>query len=494
MRTLSEQSPGSRYIKRLQDGRQVWLGGETVDVTRHPAFQGTISTVSSLLDMQEDPAAVQALTFPSPTSGQPVHAAFLVPSTKDELLQRSEAFRLWSDATFGMMSRLSEFSRSLLTGWYISRHRLGDASGQFADKIARYYELSRDQDLLSTTALHDPQIDRSKGPDESPDPDSYLRVTKETEDGIWVRGAKMIATAAPYIDEIFVYPFHKRNAGNGNYATMFAVSVGTPGLHTVCREPFASDRQEDYPLSSRYDEMDAVLIFDDVFVPWERVFIRDDPDAIWRVRQDPAAVALSQHQTVVRLISKLGFVAAVGHELASSIGVTQHLHVQEKLGELLVQLETVKALAMASEQRARRDEATGVWLPAIEPLTTARNLGSRYYPQAIQILQLIGAGGLMQTPATVGELEGPLGQLLQKYYRGAALPAKERVRLFKLAWDLIASPLGSRHELYEIFYAGDPVRAYAGQYLGYDKTRLTEPVYRLVRKQVKQPAYPAPDK
>ncbi|RXZ82954.1 4-hydroxyphenylacetate 3-hydroxylase [Paenibacillaceae bacterium] len=485
MQTLSEHSPGNRYIKRLQDGRSVWLGGKTIDVTAHPAFQGTISTVASLLDMQANPSTLHPLTFPSPLSGQPVNAAFLVPSTIDALLQRSQAFRLWSDATYGMMSRLSEFSRSLLTGWYISRHRLGDGAGQFAEKIARYYEQSRDQDLLSTTALHDPQIDRSKGPGEAQDPDAHLRIIKETADGIWVRGAKMIATAAPYVDEIIVYPFHRRTAGENSYATMFAVPVNAPGLHTVCRASFASDSREDDPLSSRYDEMDAVLIFDDVFVPWERVFIKDDPEAIWRLRQDPAAVALSQHQTVVRLISKLGFIAAVGHELASSIGVTQHLHVQEKLGELLVQLETIKALASVAEQQAKRDDATGVWLPAIDPLTTARNLGSRYYPQAIQILQQIGAGGLMQTPATLDELDGPLGELLQKYYRGATLPAKERVRLFKLAWDLIASPLGSRHELYEIFYAGDPVRAFAGQYASYDKQRLTDPVYQLIRSEKK---------
>jgi len=476
---MNQTTPGQNYRTRLNDGRMVWLGGEHIrDVPNHPAFKGTVDTVSSLLDLQEKPDTRDALTFISPGSGKRVNAAFLVPSRKEDILHRHAAFQIWSDATFGMMSRLSEYSRSLLTGWYASRHRLGGASKGFADKIALYYEQSRDGDWLSTTALHDPQIDRSKGPSESDDPDAYLRVVKKTGEGIWVRGAKMIATAAPYVD---VFPFHRRAAGDLPYSTMFAVSVGTPGLHVVCRESFASEQQEDHPLSSKYDEMDAVIIFDDVFVPWERVFIQDDPEAIWQLRLDPAAVALSQHQTVVRLISKLEFVAAVGNEIATAIGITHHLHVQEKLGELLVQLETIKALLAVSEELAEPDEATGVWLPAIDPLTTARNLGSRSYPRAISILRHIAAGGLIQTPATLAELDGPIGPLMQKYYRGADLPAMERVRLFKLTWDLIASPLGSRHELYEIFYSGDPVRAYAGQYLGYDKAKLTDPVWKLIR-------------
>ncbi len=484
---MENHSASQNYRSRINDGRKVWLGGvEIRDLPNHPAFRGIVETVASLLDLQERTETRDALTFPSPGSGKPVNAAFLVPRSKEDILHRHAAFQIWSDATFGMMSRLSEYSRSLLTGWYASRHRLGGNSQAFAEKIAGYYEASRDRDWLSTTALHDPQIDRSKGPSETDDPDAYLRVVKETRDGIWVRGAKMIATAAPYVDEIFVYPYHRRSGGDWQYATMFAVPVGTPGLHVVCRESFASDQREEHPLSYKYDEMDAVIIFDDVFIPSERIFIKDDPEAIWRLRQDPAANALSQHQTVVRLVSKLQFLFSVANEIAAAIGITHHLHIQEKLGELIVQLETIKALLAASEELAEPDDS-GVWLPAIEPLTTARNLGSRYYPRSISILQHIAAGGLMQHPATLAELDGPIGDLLRKYYRGAAVSAQERIRLFKLAWDLIASPLGSRHELYEIFYSGDPVRTYAAQYANYDKAPLTDPVWRMVRTRSPEP-------
>lgn len=468
-----------RYLSRLRDGRKVWLNGNIVsDLASHPAFSGTIQTMCSLLDLQDDPQFGPSLTFLSPDTGKPVNLAFLVPRSREDIWNKQTAYHLWSEKTFGMMSRLSDYSRSLLTGWYASRHDLGGGDGHFAEKLERYYQTSRDQDWLSTTALHDPQVDRSKLSSQLDDPYTHLRIVRETEEGIIVRGAKMIATGAPYFDEIFVFPYHRRPQSEDRYATMFAIPVSTPGVHIICRESFASQQKEDHPLSSRFDEMDAVVVFDDALIPWERVFIKDDPDAIWKLRQDPVSVALSQHPTVVRLLHKLEFVAAVGHELASTIGATHFLHVQEKLGELIIQVETIRALLLAAHEKAKPND-NGVWLPAAEPLTTARNLGSRYYPRALEILQQIGAGGFIQVPSSLAELSGPIGPYIDRYYGGANVQAKMRLQLFKLAWDLIGSPFASRHELYERFYSGDPVRTYASQYAGCEKEALIESVWKL---------------
>ncbi|MBX6394355.1 MAG: 4-hydroxyphenylacetate 3-hydroxylase [Alicyclobacillaceae bacterium] len=469
-----------RYLARLKDGRNVWLGNRRVeDVAGHPAFRGTVETVVSLLDLQDDPAWKEELTFPLSPSGARANIAFLVPHAKEDIGRRRRAFEIWANRTLGVMSRLSEYSRSLLTGWYADRRLLGASIPQFAEKIERYYLESCQQDWWSTVAGHDPQVDRSKKTVELDDPHLCVHIVRETEDGIVVRGAKMLATAGPYVDEVFVFPHHRRAQEEVRYATMFAVAVGTPGLHLVCREDFASSSPEDHPLSARFDEMDAVLIFDDVLIPWERVFIRDDPEAVWRVRTSPAASALSQHQTVVRLLSKLETVAAVGLEIAEVVGATGFLHVQEKLGELIVQVETIRGLLDASEIEASPSDE-GVWLPDTRYLAAARNLGTRFYPRAIEILQQIGAGGFLQVPAEVRAFEGPIGDLLRRYYRGADRDALERTRLFKLAWDLIGSPLGSRHELYERFYSGDPVRTYAAQYVHYDHRRLTDEVWRFL--------------
>lgn len=471
---------GQRYLSRLNDGRNVWINGELVsDVANHPAFKGPVQTFANLLDLQDQPDTKDFLTYLPEGSDKRASLHYLVPESKEDISRKSKAFRIWSDQTFGVMSRLSEYSRCLLTGWYASRHLYGDK--KFAEKIERYYLHSRDNDLLSTAAGHDPQIDRSKSSSQQGDPETSVHIVGETEDGIIVRGARLLATAAPYVDEIFVSPYHKKGREEGKYASFFAVSVNTPGVHLISRESFAAESKDDHPLSSRFDEMDSVLVFDDALIPWERVFIKDDPQSHWGLRNDPTVAALSYHQTVIRLISKLEFVTAIANEIAITIGATFHLHVKEKIAELIIQLETIKGLLVAAEELASPND-DDIWLPAIPPLETARNLGTRYYPRALEILQQIGAGGLLQIPSQISELQGPIGPYLHKYYRGADRDAVDRIHLFKLAWDLIGSPLASRHELYERFYTGDPVRTYAGQYVNYDKSHLINRVKELIKK------------
>jgi 4-hydroxyphenylacetate 3-monooxygenase len=149
------------------------------------------------------------------------------------------------------------------------------------------------------------------------------------------------------------------------------------------------------------------------------------------------------------------------------------------LGELLTQIGSIKALVIASEVHSSKD-SHGNQIPSMEFIETARSLYTRYYPRTIEILQQIGAGGYIQVPSDVSELNGPISRLMHKYFASAKNSAELKTRLFKLAWDLIGSPLGSRHELYERFYAGDPVRMFANQYLNYDKDSLTKSVWDLI--------------
>ncbi|GFN30150.1 4-hydroxyphenylacetate 3-hydroxylase family protein [Paenibacillus xylaniclasticus] len=468
---------GEAYFNRLNDGRRVWLdGGIVPDIRSHPAFQGTVQSVAAILDLQDDPTTEAHVTYQTDT-GVKANIAYLIPESKDELFKRSYGLKLWSDATFGVMSRVGGFYRTQLTTWYVARNLIAEEQPHFPSKIADYYRFVRDNDLLVTAAGHDPQIDRTKLAHELGDLYTAVRIVRETKDGIVVRGAKMIATGAPYMDEIIVSPHSKKTGDEQRYAVMFAVPASHPGVHMICRESFASEQRDDHPLSSRFDEMDAVLIFDDALIPWERVFIKDDPEAIWSIRSDRLSRALSLHENIVRLASKLEFTAAVGTELAYSIGITKFAHVQEKLAELYYQLESIRALLLSSEHRAEL-HPLGVWEPALEPITTAKNLGNVYYPRALEILQQLSGAGMLQVPSTIAELNGLLGSQLQKVYRGADRDALDRVKLLKLSWELVGSRLGARHELYERFYAGDPVRTYAGQYVDYDKQRLLDKAAR----------------
>lgn len=241
----------------------------------------------------------------------------------------------------------------------------------------------------------------------------------------------------------------------------------------VCREPFANTHSitVDSPLSSQYDEMDALLIFDNVFVPWERVLLYNNPEALWAIKSDVASSSLAYHQAIVRLVVKLEFITAIACEIAEAIGATTYLHVQEKLGELIMQIETIRALLIAAEVEGTTNE-TKTYLPNFKYIETARNLGSKYYPRAIEILQLIGAGGFIQLPSSSNDFQSPIANLLKKHFKGTNIDAEQRTKLFKLAWDIIGSPLGSRHELYERFYAGDPIRNTATQYVNYDKNHF----------------------
>ncbi|GAB7057932.1 MULTISPECIES: 4-hydroxyphenylacetate 3-hydroxylase family protein [Paenibacillus] len=474
-------SRGKRFIDSLQDNRNVWLEGKKVDkLHEHPAFNGTLKIISGLFDLLDDPRTRNEIGFPVNETGKYAHSSFLVPYTLQDLSSRSRAFYYWARETHGVMSRLSDYARSMVTGWYGSRERLSRLDNRFADKISAYYQTARDRDLFLTTSLLDPQIDRSKGLNDKKIAERYLHVVKETSEGIVLRGAKMIATGAPYTHDFLIFSFHRLMNDYGKHAHALIVPADSAGLHIVCRESFADPREKEHILSSRYDEMDAVLLFDDVLVPWERVLLYGDAEAVWELRTNKTANALAFHQTVVRFAAKLEFVTGVAFAMAETIGVNGFLHIQEKLGELLTQIDTIKALLIASEIQAQPDEA-GILVPKSTYLDTARSLGTRFYPRVIDILQQIGGGGFVQTPSSLAEFQGPIAHLLDLYFEGATVGAEKKVQLFKLAWDLIGSPLGARHELYERFYAGDPVRAFAGQYLSADKTLLTDPVWKLLK-------------
>ncbi|WP_413377814.1 4-hydroxyphenylacetate 3-hydroxylase family protein [Alkalihalobacillus sp. 1P02AB] len=466
------------YIERVKKPRNVWLNGELVDdLSEHPDFKGTVQTIVTLLEKQTNPQTKEILTYQTET-GEAAHLSFLVPKDSEDLALKRKAYQYWADETFGVMSRLSEYTRSLITGWYANRFAYEKKHPGFAGKIARYYKQSRDNDWLSTVAGHDPQKDRFEK--NANTQSNLLHIVKKNHEGIFVKGAKMIATAAPYVDEILINSYHKIPEHEREYANVFFVPVTAKGLHIICRESFADKRLDDHPLSARFDEMDAVLIFDNVFIPWERVLVCEDADFSWELRNDIASALLSQHQTVVRLISKLESVAAIGNELAETAGATQFLHVKEKLAELLIQVETIKALLVASETKSQLYK--GILLPNKEFLATARNLGTKYYPRALEILQQIGAGGLLQTPSTLAEFDGAIAELLQEPFRGSTTTAKERTKLIKLAWDLIGSPLAARHELYERFYSGDPVRTFAAQYkMSENKQKLIDFAYDAIQ-------------
>ena len=270
---------GAEFTAGLRDQREVWLGNERVeDVTTHPAFRAAVESIAQLYDMQHDPAYRDTLCYPSPTSGKPVGLSFLIPRTRDDLVRRRAMSKVWADATCGMMGRSADFLNAMLTAWAAKADYFARQSPECRERVLDYYEHCRENDLFLTHTLVDPQVDRSRNRAEQDDPHQCLGIVDETAEGLVIRGAKMIATAAPFADEILAWPFPPTlTAAESAYAIVFIIPVASPGLKILCRESFTRPGAvEDHPLSARFDEMDAVAVFDDVVVPWPRVFLHKD--------------------------------------------------------------------------------------------------------------------------------------------------------------------------------------------------------------------------
>jgi 4-hydroxyphenylacetate 3-monooxygenase len=459
---------GAQVLQRLRDRPlPIWYGGERVqDLTAHPAFRCGLQTLATLYDLQWRQPELSL--YDSPSSGNKVARSFMMAKTHEEVRSISAAMRIWEDHTHGMMGRVPSYLSRAMTGLAAGAAYLAEADARFGANAVRYYEYLRENDLCLTHTLIPPQANRAVNSAKQADPYLAARVKEETDAGIVVRGCRMLATL-PMSDEIMVFPstLLKTSEEDAPYAFGFAIPSNTQGLRFICRESVDYGRSHlDHPLGSRFEEMDAVVIFDDVFVPWENVFLYRDVQRCNQAYARTGAVVHMAHQVVVKNIAKTEFLLGLAAALVSTIGAEVFQHIQEKLAEIWVNLETMKAFLRAAEVDATLDE-WGVMRPAWNPLDAARNLYPRLYPRMVEIIQQIGASGLVAMP-TERDLKGPLAQDIKKYYQAARAEAFERIPLFRLAWDTALSAFGARQVLYERFFFGDPVRMAGALVAGHD--------------------------
>ena len=469
---------GKAYIEGLRDDRHIYVNGELVrDVTHYPPFQGVIHTLADLYDRQHDPTYQPLLTCPSPTSGQPVSTSFVIAKTWEEMEQRLRGERARCEFTYGLMGRLPDFMNAFVTDAAAVRTLLGRRTPRFGENAWRYYELCREQDLCLTHTLVDPQIDRSKGVEAQ----EALRVVRETDAGLVVRGARMLSTLAPVSDELWVGPYMPRKPGEEDYALSFAVPVATPGLKFICREPYDEGRSSfDRPLSSRFDEGDAIAVFDDVLVPWERVFAARDVET--HNLMAPAFPGYLILQAVIRGTVKLRFLTGLACLVAQAVGRAEVPRYQEMLGEIIGSVELAEGLLTATAhdvlynanhplgaEEAQADVSAtsrGV-MPGLGTLFGVAGRGMvgvtavrLFFPpaltRAVDTIRLMGSTGLIMTPTEKDFAHPDLQEFLPRHLRGREVPARERVQLMKLAWDIMGTEFGGRQFMYEWFFAGDP--------------------------------------
>lgn len=475
---------GDQFLQRLDSTpREIWYGQEKItgSISKHPAFRGVAKSMAELYEMQLKPESRDYMTYESPETGMPVGVSFLQPRRAEDLAKRTRMMKAWADYSGGIMGRTADYLNSSVMAMAAAKEFFGREGRDYASNVEHYYEYVRENDLLLTHTLINPQSNRSVGPSKQVDPYIAARVVEKNSEGVTICGARMLATL-PMADEIMVFPSTVIRSGQDDvpYSIAFALPVNTKGLKFICRESFASESTYDHPLGSRFDEQDAVVVFDDALVPWDRVFILEDPEKANRVSEATDAIVFMAHQATVREASKAEFVAGLATLVAETIGVDQFPQVQEKISELLLIAETMKAFLAASEANAKVNR-WGLLTPDYVPINSARNLWPRLAPTLASMLKQLGASGLMAIPP--GEiLDSAARPLVDKYYQAKLADSPERIRLFKLAWDAAGSSFGGRQDLYERFFFGDPVRMASAYYVWYNKEPYKERVRELLHR------------
>ena len=367
---------------------------------------------------------------------------------------------LWADWNGGMLGRTPDFMNMMFAGYAAAHEFFAQAGAQFGENIRRYQDRQRREDLCLTHTLIHPQRDRSTATPVATDEENAARVVRETDAGAVIRGARMLATLAPFADELAVVPSITRFPPDTEeakpFAFAFCVPMAAPGLRFICRKSLTPPgaRAVDYPLSSRMDEMDCVAVFDDVFVPWERFFIYRDPRLVARILEAGPGHALVQ--SAIKDVAKAEFLLGLAYNLAESINVLQFPNVQNNIREMITVAEMVRAAVLAAEHEAVPGPG-GTLVPNPRYLGQERFYFLEAFPRLLEIVRTLGAGGLMMTPAEA-DVRGPLASDIDRYYQAAALPADRRIELFALANDAACSGFAGRNVLYERFFAGDPWR------------------------------------
>lgn len=463
---------GKQYLAAIDDAREIYVDGEQVrDVPDHPAFRPIATTMAELFDLAADPA--REMAFTAPETGTRANRVYGIPRSLQDLQAFRQAAQTWARHTHGWVGRGPDHVGAFVAGFAAHPEAFSGGEADFSANVTAYHKQLLNESRYVSYAIIPPQVSRATTAHAWEGDFVQAGVVEERADGIVVRGAQMLATGAAVADDIFVSCIKPLTEDDRDFALGFVVPVSTDGLKLYCRRPFAPSATSayDYPLTTRYDETDALLVLDDVLVPWEKVFVYRDVAGLRRQFFDTGAHVLGNWQAQIRFATKLRFIAGLARKVAATNGVDKFPGVIEKLGELASVAGLVESAVQAAEYTAAPDEA-GLWLPGKRAVYSAMGLQAELYPRALAILRDLAGGGVLQLPSSVADMRNPETRADIDYYiQSPNAPAAERVKLFKLAWDAVGSEFGGRHHQYEMFYAGAPfvVKGYAFRNYGFDE-------------------------
>jgi 4-hydroxyphenylacetate 3-monooxygenase len=465
---------GEAYLAGLRDAREVWLDGERVDdVTRHSALSAAARSVAALFDLQHEAADVCLTT--DPATGEPMNVSHVIPRSQADLLRRHAGIERMAIESVGLLGRSPDYLNVTLAG-FAGRSDVWGMNGndEGAANLIAFQRECAGRDLALTHTIVNTTIDKSVPEVQAANGEAALHKVENTSAGIRVRGSRALATLAPFADELFVYPGQPIPKDAAPYALAFSIPLETPGLIVLCRDSYSlATSRFDHPFSSRFDEQDAVVIFDDVEVPRERVFLDGDA-AIYNRVMTAGWIANVMQQTTIRALAKLEFAYELATRMVEVVN-GGNAGSFEQLGEIWSYAELTRSALRAAECDAH-EWGNGVWFCDERPFRALRPSLPRWFPRVNEIIRLLGTHNLLATP-TVSELANPrLRPLLDRYYAGAGgLDALERTRVFRAAWDFAGSALGSRNDLYERFYLASSSRSYQIAHLAAQAERKGTP-------------------
>ena len=448
---------GAEYLESLRDDREIWIYGERVkDVTTHPAFRNSAVSISKLYDAMHDEKTKDVLTTPTDTgSGGYTHKFFKYARSSDDLLGQRDAMAQWARQSYGMMGRTPDYKASFL-------NTLGanaDFYGEYKPNAEAWYKRAQESVAFVNHTLVNPPIDREKPPSEIKD--IYVSVDKETDAGIYVSGAKVVATSSALTHYNFLGQNMAAEITDPSMVVMFMADMSTPGIKLICRNSYelasaVVGSPFDYPLSSRFDENDAIFVFDNAFIPWENVFIYRDIEMLKKFYPQSGFVNGFNFQSATRLTTKLEFIVGILSKALRATGAENFRGVQVMLGEVISWRNLMWSLT-ETMARVPQEWSNGAVLPNMTAATTFRVFSSEALPAIKAIIEKIVASGLIYLPSSAMDFKNPdIEKYLKQYVRGSnGTDYVERIKIMKLLWDAMGTEFGGRHELYERNYAGN---------------------------------------
>jgi 4-hydroxyphenylacetate 3-monooxygenase len=460
---------GAEYRESIRDGREVWIDGQRVDdVATHPAFKPIVDVRARVYDMAHEPETQDVMSYVDPDSGERCAVGPKLPTRKDDWLAKRRAVDAVLDDIGGVVTRVGDETVGEMWALFDGQDVLAEIDPRFSEHIRDHVQRAAVLDPFHVSANTDPKGDRARRPQDQ-DPDVLLHVVRETDDGIVVRGAKF-ETAAAYANQAFVKPTigDWGNEELSDYAVGFIVPMGAPGIKHICRSGFAGTKPiEDYPLTNRFDEVDTLIVFDDVEIPWEDVLFYRHTRAASFMRA--TLHRYSQFAFVQRHLRYADLLVGAAYASVAQTGVKMHQGVREKVAELVCYREGINAHLTAAVEHAERSPG-GLLMPNQALLYTGRVFAGSGLPAAVHTARDLCGGQMCVTPSAASFQDAQIGPWLDKYYRIGEIEADDRRKLLAFARDLMDSDYAGHRLTFQLFAQSPPFAHLLAVYNNYDFT------------------------